>query len=135
MSENEKAGNSRQNTILYYDADAAIYQIVTCYLNLTKFKVVASLKATDVLHKLDRQKFSCIVLGPDSDGVLDQILSTLSSKDSLNLATPVVILTPATAELNVEETYKDRIHGVVKRPFKLSGLHQTMMVAIASAIV
>ena len=145
MAANEKTGNvntgtlntgspgngvQQRHSILYFDVDSSLYQIVSCYLNLTKFKVVASLKAADVLHKLDRQKFSCLVLAPDSDSEIDLILSGSSGRDSLNHATPIVIIAPADKILNVEESHKHRINGVVKKPFKLSQLHQTLLAAM-----
>lgn len=122
----------RNQTILFHCTDTTLYQLISCYLNLCGYRVVASMKAKDVLQKIDRQKFSALLMASDSEVVLDQILYATSLKEGLNRNSPLVLINDAAQKLQVEEKFVSLIKGIVEIPFTLDGLHKSLLVAMAS---
>lgn len=123
----------RNLTILFHCTDSTLYQLVSCYLNLQGLRIVASMKHKDVLQKIDRQKFTAIVLGTESEVFLDEFLYATSQKDNLNCGVPVVLMNDPKHQIQVEANFTSSIKGIVNIPFTLSDIHKALIVAIAAA--
>ncbi|MBX3018916.1 MAG: hypothetical protein KF767_13600 [Bdellovibrionaceae bacterium] len=123
----------RNLTILFHCTDSTLYQLVSCYLNLQGLRIVASMKQKDVLQKIDRQKFSAMILGSESEVFLDEFMYATSQKDNMNFGVPVVLMNDPRQNIQVESNFTPSIKGIVNIPFTLSDIHKSLIVAIASA--
>lgn len=123
----------RNLTILFHCTDSTLYQLVSCYLNLQGFRIVASMKQKDVLQKIDRQKFSAMVLGTESEVFLDEFLYATSQKDNMNFGVPLVLMNDPAQKIQVEADLASSIKGIVNIPFTLNEIHKALIVAAASA--
>lgn len=88
------------------------------------------MKPIDILQKIDRQKFSAIVVGSESEVFIDQLLYALSQKDSLNLGTPLILLNDKSHNIQVEESLSPAIKAIIDLPFTLSGIHKSLISAL-----
>lgn len=123
----------RNLTILFHTTDSTLYQLVSCYLNLQGFRIIASMKQKDVLQKIDRQKFSAIVLGTESEVFLDEFLYATSQKDNLNFGAPVVLMNDPGQKIQIESNFAPAIKAIVDLPYTLQDIHKALIVAVASA--
>jgi len=123
----------RNLTILFHTIDTTLYQLVSCYLNLQGFRVVASMKPKDILQKIDRQKFGLILIGSESEVFLDQFLFAVSQKDNMNRATPLVLLNDKAHSIQIESAMASSIKAIVDLPFTLAEVHTALIVALASS--
>lgn len=123
----------RNLTILFHCTDSTLYQLVSCYLNLQAFRIVASMKQKDVLQKIDRQKFSAIVLGTESEIFLDEFMFATHQKDNLNFGVPVILMNDPAHQIQIESNFASSIKGMVNIPFTLNDIHKALIVAIAAS--
>lgn len=121
----------RNQSILFHCADTQLYQVVTSYLNLLNFRVIASAKPQDVLQKIDRQKFHAILVGTNSEPFLDEFLFSLSEKSNLNQATPVVLINNPAENMQIEEKLGHRIKYIIDTPFTLATISQSLLLSVA----
>jgi hypothetical protein len=122
-----------KQTILFYSPDSTLYQLVSCFLNLQGFQVVASMKRVDIMHKIERQGFSVFLIGTESEVFLDELMSAISQKGNLNRATPVVLLNDKSHKIQIEEGFSPTIKGIVGIPFTLGDIHRALITAMSVA--
>jgi DNA-binding NtrC family response regulator len=106
-------------TVLIVDRDSDLVSILSSYLTMSGYRVCFTTRVREALRKLAFQKFSHVFLDPDlaPDNAL-QILDELSSPNSMNSRTPLILMT-----FNLEYTLPmpsvKRIQAILAKPFPL----------------
>lgn len=118
-------------TILFHSDDHTLYQLLSCYLNLVGFRVMATPKGGDVLQKIDRQKFQALLIDTDSEQMLNDLLYAMSRKENMNHVTPLLVIRDPRQDLKIEEKFSAPVKGVLSMPFDLAQLHRSLSGAIS----
>ena len=114
-----------QKSILIFDTDADYLKLVSSFLQLEGYRVIVSRKLTDCLAKLDRQKFSCLVLDAKSPQDLEKLISYSSHHGQPNQNVPIVITT-MNLDAELSESTLNLVQLVLKKPFEMTDLFGTV---------
>ena len=111
--------------ILVFDHDAEFLKLVSSFFQLEGYRVVVSRKVSDCLSKLDRQKFSCLVLDGKSPQDLEKIISYTLTSGQPNQNVPIVV-TPMSLETEISQSSMSLVQLVLKKPFEMTDLYGTV---------
>lgn len=111
--------------ILVFDHDAEYLKLVSSFFQLEGYRVVVSRKVSDCLSKLDRQKFSCLVLDGKSSQDLEKIISYTLTSGQPNQNVPIVV-TPMSLETEISQSSMSLVQLILKKPFEMTDLYGTV---------
>ncbi len=111
--------------ILIFDQDAEFLKLVSSFFQIEGYRVVVSRKVSDCLAKLDRQKFSCLVIDGKSPQDLEKIVLYTMTSGQPNQNVPIVVL-PSNLETQMSQSAMSLVQLILPKPFAMTDLYGTV---------